>query len=132
LHRIRRRNQVLVGRRYQSHLALAILGVDRLNNPGALRRIIAASEAGARVTRGSTLSDEECDRRSARLAPLNLIRFAKANPARPPWTEAELVQLGSVPDDVLAERLSRTERAVCVMRNRLGIPTARDRRQRLR
>jgi hypothetical protein len=44
-------------------------------------------------------------------------------------TAAELRLLGRMADAELAERFGRSERAVCMRRNKLGIPTFNDRRR---
>jgi hypothetical protein len=41
-----------------------------------------------------------------------------------------LALLGAVPDDELAGRMGRTEKAVVLMKIRRGIPSAEDRRRR--
>jgi hypothetical protein len=47
-----------------------------------------------------------------------------------PWTSGWVALFATLPDDEVAERLGRTENAVRVMRTRLKIAMARDRRRR--
>jgi hypothetical protein len=54
----------------------------------------------------------------------------KRRPGGRPWTAKELQLLGTVTDGELAARTDRTAGAVRVMRTRLGIPNAADRRRR--
>jgi hypothetical protein len=54
----------------------------------------------------------------------------KRRPGGRPWTAKELRLLGTVPDEELAARIGRTAGAVRIMRTRLGIPSAEDRRRR--
>jgi len=106
------------------------LGVGRMDSEGSQRLIRAAAAKGAAVLREHGLTDEQCDRMSRTAKALNLIRFARRKPAVPPWTRRELRLLGKLPDEEVAAKIGRTARAVRIMRTRLGIPTARDRRRR--
>jgi hypothetical protein len=48
----------------------------------------------------------------------------------PRWSDEQLGLLGTMTDEELAQATGRSVNAVRVMRNRLGTPTARDRRRR--
>jgi hypothetical protein len=75
------------------------------------------------------LTDEERDQRSRQAIRLNLGRFLHLGYYGPRWTRAQWRLLGKEPDDVVAVKIGRGEVTVRAMRNRLGIPTARDRRR---
>ncbi len=98
--------------------ALGILG--RADTEGSRRLITAASRLGARTMKLYGLTDEQCNRMSERSRRLNLVRFARAKPAIPPWTDIELRILEEEYDDAeVAEAIGRSEDAVRVMRWRL-------------
>ena len=105
------------------------LGVGRADPEGSRRLIQAAAKAGAAVLKRYGQSDAVCDRMSERAKRLNLIRFPRAKPAIPPWTEEELALLGTAPDAEIAARIGRTEKAIWVMRSKLHIRTICDRRR---
>ena len=105
------------------------LGVTRTNNEGSRRLIHAAAEAGGQALRVRGLTEDECDAWSRNAVRLDLKRFLLPGSLGPRWTPAELQLLGKEPDDVVAGKVSRSAHAVRLMRTRLGIPTARDRRR---
>lgn len=77
------------------------LAVRRMDNPGSRRLILAACNLGARTMQIYGLPDHVCNLISERSRRLNLIRFARAKPAKRPWTAGELEQLGQVEDSLL-------------------------------
>jgi hypothetical protein len=106
------------------------LGVTCTSNEGSRRLLHAAAEAGAAAMRERGLSDEERDQRSRQAIRLNLKRFLHLGYHGPRWTRAQPRLLGKEPDDVVAAKIGRSVNAVRVMRTRLGVPTALDRRRR--
>jgi hypothetical protein len=98
-------------------------------NEGSRRLRQAAAEAGAAAMRRRGLSEEERDERSRRARRLNLGRFLHLGYHGPRWARAQLRLLGKEPDDVVARKIGHSEVAVRVMRNRLGSPTALDRKR---
>ena len=107
--------------------ALGVVGHD--GTEGSRRLILAAGQVGADFVKHDGLSDTVCDQISTRSKELNLIRFARAKPAKKPWSKRELVLLGKHPDELVAQRIGRTAVAVRVMRTKLRIPPALDRRR---
>jgi hypothetical protein len=105
-------------------------GVGRMDSEGSRRLIQAAVEAGADVTRGVPLSEEECERRSRTNRELDLKQHLHLGYHGPRWTPQELALLGTLPDDAVAAQLGKTPGAVSLMRRRLGIPNPCDRRRR--
>jgi hypothetical protein len=106
------------------------LGVERAGTEGSRRLIQAAAEAGAAVLRGQALPPEQVERRRQRAEALNLAQHLQTGYHGPWWSTEELALLGKQPDEDIASRIGRTARAVRIMRTRLGIPNARDRRRR--
>jgi hypothetical protein len=103
------------------------LGVEKLNEGSARLRGDMNRELGARQL-DKTLPPDQVERRR---------RTARALGLRPTgrwkgrgWTHAQLRQLGKLTDADVAARIGRTATAVRVMRTRLGIRTAQDRRRR--
>lgn len=84
------------------------LGVGRMDSEGSRRLILDASHAGADALKRNGLTKEQCRRAGERAKRLNLIRYARAKPARLPWTAAEEVLLGTAADSVVA-RGDRTQ-----------------------
>jgi hypothetical protein len=105
------------------------LGVNCTSNEGSRRLRHAAAKVGGAVMRRRGLTGEECEQRSRQAIRLDLKRFLHLGYQGPRWTRAQLRLLGREPDEVAAGKIGRTEGAVRVMRNRLGIPTALDRRR---
>jgi len=58
----------------------------------------------------------------------NLAKHLKNGYHGPLWTKKQLALVGTLPDAEVASRIGRSTTAVCVMRQRLGIPSAFDRR----
>jgi hypothetical protein len=105
------------------------LGVARFNEGSARLHTEGNRRKGAAL-RGKRLPAEQVERRRQMALALNLGRNLPAGYHGPWWTAKELALLGTMPDGELAARIGRTLGAVRVMRTRLGIPTALDRRQR--
>jgi hypothetical protein len=107
------------------------LGVTRTNNAGSRRLIRAAAASGGQALRERGFTDEECDARSRNAVRPDLKRFLRRGPLGLQWTPAQLRLLGQEPDEVVAGQVGRSANAVRIMRTRLGIPTARDRRRKV-
>jgi hypothetical protein len=105
------------------------LDVTVMKNERTHELIRAASEAGAAKSRDEPLPREQVERRRQTAIDLNLGRNLRRGGNGQPWTQARLARLGKEPDDVLAREFGCPANAVRVMRNMLGIPTARDRRR---
>jgi hypothetical protein len=104
------------------------LGVERFNE-GSTRLRQAVNVEQAAKLRGKQLTAEQVERRRPTALTLNLGRNLPAG-YRGPWrTAEELALLGRMPDADVAARIGRTTRAVRIMRTRLGVPTALDRRK---
>lgn len=86
--------------------------------PGTRQAVKASWEASVEARRGVKRPADERARCAERAKRLNLARFIQPNP----WTPEQEALLGTVPDDVLAERLGRTWWAVYLRRHRKGIP----------
>jgi len=71
---------------------------------------------------------DERERRRQRAKDQTLIAHVKKRPPKKPWTLDELQQLGTEPDDVLAQRFGRTVNAVRIMRVKREALAARMRR----
>jgi hypothetical protein len=106
------------------------LAVTRTNNPGTNTLMREASEKGASQLRGKVLSEDAVERRRRTAIELNLGRMLRHGYHGPRWTDEELGLLGEAADAEVAQATGRSVTAVRVMRNRLGIPTARDGRLR--
>jgi hypothetical protein len=105
------------------------LSVDRFKEGSRrLRQAVNVEQAGK--LRGRPLPSEQREPRRQTALALNLGRPLPAGYHGPWWTKKELALLGTMPDGEVAGRIGRTNGAVRVMRTKLGIPTALDRRQR--
>jgi hypothetical protein len=97
---------------------------------GTRRLMRGVAEKGAAKVRGKPLPPEQVERRrhTAREKNLgeNLRRAARARK----WPAWQVRLLGTVPDEEVAGRIGRSANAVRVMRTRLAIPSACDRRRR--
>jgi hypothetical protein len=117
-----------------SHGAIArwrkALGVGRSDSPGTRRLVKAASEAGAAQQRGCRLPPKQVERRRRMARELNLARHLPTGYHGPRWSAEDLALLGTAPDADLAAQTGRTVNAVRVLRTRLSIPSACDRRRR--
>jgi hypothetical protein len=106
------------------------LCVGRMDSEGSQRLILAASAAGAEVTRGQKLPPEQCEIRRQNNRTRNLKQYLRLGYHGPWWTLKELALLGTMPDAEVAARLGRTTGAVRCRRTELGIASACDRRRR--
>jgi hypothetical protein len=103
------------------------LGVEKLNEGSARLRGEMNRELGAGL-RGKKLPADEVERRRRTALELGL-RPRPGHINGRPWTRKEKALLGTMPDGELAARIGRTAEAVRIMRGRLGIATALDRRR---
>lgn len=97
-------------------------GRSASSTPGTRREVKKAADLGAEVVRGTELSDEACDVRSANSKRLNLIRFGHAKRWPNGWTTEMDAMLGTMPDEELAKRLGKSRAAVRSRRSKRGIP----------
>jgi hypothetical protein len=106
------------------------LDVTRTNNEGTQRLVRHAAIRGAEAIKDHEWTEEERAAPRRLNAELDLGRNLRPGYHGPRWTRAALSLLGRLPDEEVAARTGRTANGVRVMRTRLGIPTARDRRRR--
>jgi hypothetical protein len=106
------------------------LGVTRTNNAGTQRLVWHAAIRGAEAVKDHEWTAQERAARRRLNAELHLGQNLRLGYHGPRWAKAELDLLGRLPDEAVAARTGRTANGVRVMRTRLGIPTARDRRRR--
>jgi hypothetical protein len=107
------------------------LGVEgRAGTAGSQRLIRAAAAKGGRGMRERGVTPRERAQRRRTALDLDLGRYARAAALARAWPAGQLRLLGTAPDDEVAARIGRTPNAVRVMRTRLGIPSACDRRRR--
>jgi len=108
------------------------LGVGRTDSEGSRRLIQAAAKLGAQAVseREFTPAEREQRRQTAVRLDLGKHLLPHAGYHGPRWTAEELALLSTLPDEDVAARIGRTALAVSIMRRRLGIPNARDRRKR--
>jgi hypothetical protein len=104
------------------------LGVSRFNESSTRLRSELNAAIGAGL-RGTVLPAEQVEQRRQTALALDLGKHLRPGYHGPWWTRAELSLLGKEPDDAVAARIGRTPNAVRVMRTRLGIPSACDRRR---
>jgi hypothetical protein len=104
------------------------LGVGRMDSEGSARLFRASAAKGAAVM-FREWSDEEREQRRRACLRRNQQRFLQPGYHGPRWTAEDLALLGTLPDAEVAEQIGRTETAVRVMRTRLKIATAEDRRR---
>jgi hypothetical protein len=100
------------------------LGVERMENDGSRRLILAGIEAKAAKARGRPLPPEQVERRRQTALALDLGRNLIRCPNGRPWTAEELAALGTAPDAELAQRFGRIEAAIRVRRDKVGIDRA--------
>jgi hypothetical protein len=101
-----------------------------MDSEGSRRLIEAAAFAGGEANRRREVTVEEEERRRQVAIELNLGRRLIPGYHGPRWASADLALLGVLPDEQVAQRTGRTVEAVRIMRTRLGIATADDRRRR--
>jgi hypothetical protein len=86
--------------------------------------------AGGEASRRPGVTAKEREHRRQVAIELNLGRRLITGYHGPRWTAADRALLGLLPDDQVARQLGRTVEGVRIMRTRLGIATADDRRRR--
>ena len=102
-------------------------GIRRWGTEGSRRLHKVLSGIGAAAPKVYSLAERE--RRQQRAIKLKLVaRYFKPGFQGRWWTKKEKALLGKLPDEEVAERVGRTANGVRVMRTRLGIPSAHDRR----
>jgi hypothetical protein len=106
------------------------LGVTRTSSEGSRRLCQAVAEAAAAKVRGTKLPPDQCERRRQTAKALNLSQHLQPGYHGPWWTAEEIALLGSAPDADVSTRIGRSVDAVRVVRTRLGIVSACDRRRR--
>jgi hypothetical protein len=106
------------------------LGVNRTDNEGTARLILASAEKGAEAVKERGWPDEERERCRQINAEMGLAQNLVLGYHGPLWTPEDIALLGTVPDEKVARKTGRTVEAVRIMRTRLGIPTFQDRRRR--
>jgi len=106
------------------------LGVGRTDSEGSRRLIQAAAQEGGAAMRQRGVSPAEVGQRRQNAIRLKLGRHLQPGYHGPRWTAEQLGLLGTLPDGDVARQIGRTAGAVRVMRTRLGIASARDRRRR--
>jgi len=104
-------------------------GIGQWETEGSRRLHRTLSETGAAVLRGKPLSSEQVEQRRRRAIKLNLGRYLKPGYPGRWWTKKERALLGKLPDELVAKKIGRPANGVRIMRTRLGIPTADDRRK---
>jgi hypothetical protein len=92
----------------------------RTTTPGTRRSVKAAADAGADVTRGVGLSDEQCDQRSATSRRLKLIEHAQAKRWPEGWTADMDALLGTATDQSVAKKVGTSRAAVRARRHLLA------------
>jgi hypothetical protein len=106
------------------------LGVTRTNNAGTQRLVWHAAIRGAEAVKARAWTEPERAAKRRLNEALHLRRNLRLGYHGPRWTKADLQLLGKLTGDEVAARTGPTANAVRVMRTRLGLPTARDRRRR--
>jgi len=104
-------------------------GIGQWETEGSRRLHQALSETGAAVLRDKLLSREQVEQRRRRAINLNLGRYLKPGYHGRWWTAKEMALLGKLADEVVAKKIGRPANGVRIMRTRLGIPSANDRRK---
>jgi len=95
--------------------------------PGSQRLHHQLSERGADTTRGKKIPKHILRKRTPARKAVGFRRHPKM--VEKDWKPEEIALLGTMPDELLAEKLGRSINGVRVKRNRLGIPKACDRRR---
>jgi len=104
-------------------------GISQWGTEGSRRLHQALSETGAAVLRDKPLSREQVELRRRRAIKLKLVRYLKPGYHGRWWTKKERALLGKLSDEIVAKRIGRPVNGVRIMRTRLGIPSANDRRK---
>jgi hypothetical protein len=104
-----------------------LLDVTRTNNPGTHRLVQASAEAGAEAIRAKEWTEEERDAKRRLAKKLKLVRHIKPGYHGPRWTEEQEQLLGTLPDSEVALRTGRTEYAVRLEREQMGLPNPESR-----
>ncbi len=104
--------------------------ISRAGTPGSARLVQAAAQQGADAMKEHEWTEDEREQRRKRALELNLAGSLQGGYKRGPlWSEGELALLGTMPDEQLAKQLGRSENAVRLKREKLGIARAKDRRR---
>jgi len=103
-------------------------GLGQWDTEGSLRLHRASSEAGAAKTSGKKLLAQQVERRRRTAVEMGLRPTGRWKGRG--WTRDQLRLLGKLSDAEVAARIGRTPNAVRIIRTRLGILTASDRRRR--
>ncbi len=101
------------------------LGVEGPAGTEGSRRLLQANaEKGAAVVRGKPLPPEQVELRRRNAIQNNQAQYLRGT-QKGGWTAGQLAVLGRYPDDRVAVITGRTENAVRIKRERLGIPNPR-------
>jgi hypothetical protein len=106
-------------------------GVDRVNNAGSHRLVLASAQKGAERLRGVPLSPKQREQRRRNAIEKGLGRNLRPGYRGDWWKPEDVALLGKLPDEEIAERTGRTALAVSLKRRKLGIPNPCDRRRRV-
>jgi len=106
-------------------------GISQWGTEGSRLLHKALSQAGADVLRDRPYSLEEREQRRQRAIRLKLVRNLKPGFHGRWWTKKEKALLGKLTDEIVAQRIGRPVNGVRIMRTRLGIPSANDRRRKV-
>jgi hypothetical protein len=97
------------------------LKVNKVDNPGTHRLIVAAAEKAAEAMRAREWSPAEIEAKRAIAIKLNLGQYWELRSKEGDWTKEELAMLGTMPDEEIAKRIGRTTNAVRVQRTKRRI-----------
>jgi hypothetical protein len=97
-----------------------------MDNEGTKRLVTAAIEKANEALEDYEYTQEERENRRRRNIERGCFKGGYNGPRR--WKPEQLALIGTAPDDEVAARIGKTPKAVQVMRKRLGIPIAVDRR----
>src|SRR5262249_33114923 len=98
------------------------LGVSRMDSPGSVRLILAASARGVARIRAEGVSPEVCALRRRIAAEQHLVARLQAGPPGRRWPAGELALLGTASDEAIAARLGRSADSVRLQRQKRHIP----------
>jgi hypothetical protein len=104
-----------------------VLEVTRTNNPRTHQLMLEACRAGAEGIKTKEWTDQERDAKRRLAKKLKLVRHIKPGYHGPLWTDEQNQLLGTLPDSEVARRTGRTENAVRIKREKIGLPNPESR-----